>query len=154
MNSSLTDTGIVLYRRVHLGMATSLDDGLIVPVIRDANLKSLLRISKESKDLAERARNGALNFDETSGGTFTITNLGGYGSVDLFTPIINPPQAAILGVGRVTETAVPVNSEITIRSMMGLSLTYDHRIIDGAIAAGFIKKLMQLLENPSRSVLY
>ena len=153
MNSSLTDEGIVLYRRVHLGMATSIDDGLIVPVIRDANLKGLLKISKEAKDLADRARNGTLNFDDMAGGTFTITNLGGYGSVDLFTPIINPPQAAILGVGRVTETAVPVNSEIVIRSMMGLSLTYDHRIIDGATAAGFIKKLMQLLEYPERAVL-
>jgi pyruvate dehydrogenase E2 component (dihydrolipoamide acetyltransferase) len=154
INSSLTDKGIVLYSRVHLGVATSIENGLVVPVIRDANLKSLLTISKEAKDLAERARNGTLGFDETAGGTFTVTNLGGYGSVDLFTPIINPPQAAILGVGRITETAMPVNSEITIRSMMGLSFTYDHRIIDGAMAAEFIKKIMQLLENPFRSALY
>ena len=154
INSSLTDRGIVLYRRVHLGVATSIDNGLVVPVIRDANLKSLLNISREAKDLTVRARNGTLNLDETAGGTFTVTNLGGYGSVDLFTPIINPPQAAILGVGRITETAVPVNSEITIRSLMGLSFTYDHRIIDGATAAEFIGKLMQLLETPFRSVLY
>jgi len=154
INSSLTDKGIVLYGRVNLGVATSIDNGLIVPVIHDANLKSLLNISKEAKDLFNRARNGALNLDETADGTFTVTNLGGYGSVDLFTPIINPPQAAILGVGRITETAVPVNSEITIRSLMGLSFTYDHRIIDGATAAEFIKKIMQLLENPFRSALY
>ena len=154
INSSMTDKGIVLYRHVHIGMATSIDDGLVVPVIRDANIKSLLRICKEAKDLASRARAGALGFNDTAGGTFTVTNLGGYGSVDLFTPIINPPQAAILGVGRVVETAVPVNSEITIRSMMGLSFTYDHRIIDGALAAEFVKKIMQLLENPWRSALY
>jgi pyruvate dehydrogenase E2 component (dihydrolipoamide acetyltransferase) len=154
INSSLTDRGIVYYKRVHLGVATAIDNGLVVPVIRDANRKSLLRISRDAKDLAERARSGALGFDETTGGTFTVTNLGAYGSVDLFTPIINPPEAAILGVGRVTETAVPVNSEITIRSLMGLSFTYDHRIIDGAVAAEFIKRMLQLLENPARSVLY
>ena len=154
INSSLTDRGIVLYGRVHLGVATTIDNGLIVPVIRDANRKSLLTISREAKYLAERARNGALGLDETAGGTFTVTNLGAYGSVDLFTPIINPPQAAILGVGRITETAAPVNSEITIRSMIGLSFTYDHRIIDGATAAEFIRKMLRLLENPFRSALY
>jgi pyruvate dehydrogenase E2 component (dihydrolipoamide acetyltransferase) len=154
INSSLTDKGIVLYRRVHLGVATSIHNGLVVPVIRDANHKSLLNISKETKDLTDRARNGTLGFDETAGGTFTVTNLGGYGSVDFFTPIINPPQAAILGVGRITETAVPINSEITVRSLMGLSFTYDHRIIDGATAAEFINSILQLLENPFRSMLY
>lgn len=153
INSSLTEEGIVLHKRVHLGMATALEGGLIVPVIRDAGRKNLLALSREAKDLAARGRRGELSPDEITGGTFTVTNLGGYGSVDLFTPIINPPEAAILGVGRVTDTAVPVGGEIKIRPLMGLSFTYDHRIIDGAVAAEFIRTLMQLLENPARAVL-
>jgi len=153
VNSSFTEQGIVLHRRVHLGMATALENGLIVPVLRDADRKNLLALSREAKDLAARARSGGLVPDDIQGATFTVSNLGGYGSVDLFTPIINPPQAAILGVGRVTDTAVPVNGEIQIRPMMGLSFTYDHRIIDGAVAAGFIKTLLRLLENPARAVL-
>jgi pyruvate dehydrogenase E2 component (dihydrolipoamide acetyltransferase) len=153
INSSLIEESIVLHKRVHLGMATALDHGLIVPVIRDANRKNLLDLSREAKDLAARARNGGLNLDEVQGGTFTVSNLGGYGSVDLFTPIINPPQAGILGIGRVSDTAAPVEGEIKIRPRIGLSFTYDHRIIDGAVAAEFIRTLMQLMENPARSVL-
>lgn len=153
INSSLTDEGIVVCHTVHLGMATALDNGLIVPVIRNANKKNLLAISAEAKDLAARARSGNLIPDETHGATFTISNLGSYGSVDLFTPIINPPQAGILGIGRITEAAVPVNGEIKIRPLMGLSFTYDHRIIDGAVAAKFIQILIQLLNSPARSVL-
>lgn len=153
VNSSLTPEGIVLHRRVHIGMATTLDSGLIVPVIRDADCKSLLAVSREAKDLAVRARSGSLGPDEIQGGTFTVTNLGGYGSVDLFTPIINPPEAAILGVGRVKDTATPVGGDIVVRPLMGLSFTYDHRIIDGAVAADFIKTLMRLMENPARAVL-
>lgn len=153
VNSSLTNAGIVQYKHIHLGMATALDNGLIVPVIRDANRKNLLALSREAKDLAARARIGGLTPDELQGATFTVTNLGGYGSVDLFTPIINPPEAGILGVGRITDTAVPVNGVITIRPLMGLSFTYDHRIIDGAVAAGFTRTLMQLLESPARAVL-
>jgi pyruvate dehydrogenase E2 component (dihydrolipoamide acetyltransferase) len=103
--------------------------------------------------LAARARAGALTPDEVSGGTFTVTNLGGYGSVDFFTPIINPPQAAILGVGRIADTVVPVDGEAQVRAMLGLSLTYDHRIIDGATAAEFIKILMKFLSNPARFTL-
>jgi pyruvate dehydrogenase E2 component (dihydrolipoamide acetyltransferase) len=144
MNSSLTDEGIVLHRHVHLGMATALDNGLVVPVIRGAERKGLLEISREAKDLAARARAGALSPDEISGSTFTVSNLGGYGSVDFFTPIINPPEAAILGIGRVTEASVPT---------IGLSLTYDHRIIDGAAAAKFAKTLMTLIDNPLRALL-
>ncbi len=153
VNAALTDDGIVRYKRVHLGMATALDNGLVVPVIRDANRKNLLVLSKEAKDLAARARSGSLSPDALHGATFTVSNLGGYGSVDLFTPIINPPEAGILGIGRITDTAVPVNGEITIRPLIGLSFTYDHRIIDGAVAAEFIRTLIQLLENPARAVL-
>jgi pyruvate dehydrogenase E2 component (dihydrolipoamide acetyltransferase) len=153
INSTLTEAGIVLHGHVNMGMATALENGLIVPVLRDANRKSLLVLSREAKDLAARARSGGLRPEDLSGGTFTVTNLGSYGSVDTFTPIINPPQAAILGVGCIADEAVPVDGEIKIRSLMGLSFTYDHRIIDGAVAAGFIKTLMQLMQNPARAVL-
>lgn len=153
LNSSLTDEGIVLHSCVHLGMATALDNGLIVPVIRNADRKGLLEISREAKDLAARAKTGALSPDDVQGATFTVTNIGGYGPVDFFTPIINPPQAAILGVGRVTDMAVPVGGEVKICPMIGLSLTYDHRIIDGAAAAKFAKILAQSLENPARAIL-
>ena len=153
VNSSLTDEGIVLHKHVNIGMATALDEGLLVPVIRNADRKSLLALSREAKDLAARARSGALLPDDMSGATFTVSNLGGFGSVDFFTPIINPPQAAILGVGRIVDTAVPVAGEIKIYPMIGLSLTYDHRIIDGATAAGFIKTVMELMRNPIRALL-
>jgi len=148
MNSSLTDEGIIIHDNVNIAMATALDDGLIVPVIHDADLKSLRKISQEAKNLAIGARSGTLNPDQLHGGTFTISNLGGYGSVDYFTPIINPPQAAILGVGRINDTAVPINGEIKIRPMVGLSLTYDHRIIDGATAAEFAKILINYISDP------
>jgi pyruvate dehydrogenase E2 component (dihydrolipoamide acetyltransferase) len=153
MNSSLAGGEIILHGHVHVGMATALEKGLIVPVIRDADKKNLLELSREAKDLAFRARNGSLEPDDLQGATFTVSNLGGYSSVDFFSPIINPPQAAILGVGRVKEVAVPVEGEIKVCSQIGLSLTYDHRIVDGAVAAGFMKTVMQLMENPARSVL-
>ena len=153
INSELTENGIVLYKSVHLGMATSVPNGLVVPAIRNAEHKGLLAISREAKILALRARQGDLTLSETEGATFTVSNLGGYGSVDFFTPIINPPQAAILGIGRIKEAAIPVNGEITVRPMIGLSFTYDHRIIDGATAAEFIALFIKLLENPVRSVL-
>lgn len=153
VNASFTEEGIVLHKRVHLGMATALDNGLVVPVIRDANHKSLLALSQEARDLAARARSGGLTPDELQGATFTVSNLGGYGSVDHFTPIVNPPQAAILGVGRTVDTPAVTDGGIGILPMMGLSFTYDHRIVDGATAAGFIKTLMQLLEHPARAVI-
>ena len=153
VNSTLSDEGIVLLSDIHLGMATAIDGGLIVPVIHDAGYKGLLAISREAKDLAFRARNGTLLPDDISGATFTVSNLGGFDSVDYFTPIINPPQAAILGVGRASDAVVPDNGEIKIKTMIGLSFTYDHRIIDGATAAVFIKTLMMLMDNPARSVL-
>jgi pyruvate dehydrogenase E2 component (dihydrolipoamide acetyltransferase) len=152
VNSSLDGDRIKVYHRVHLGMATALDGGLIVPVIRDADKKSLIQISGEAKDLAARARNGKLRPDDVAGGTFTISNLGGYGSVDEVTPIVNPPQAAILGVGRVVDTPVVYHGEIQARPMMTLSFTYDHRVIDGAVAARFIKILMDIIGNPFRAI--
>lgn len=153
MNSSLTDAEIVLHGRVNLGMATAIDNGLVVPVIHDADGKGLLAISREAKELSSRAKSGGLTPNDFADGTFTVTNLGAYGSVDFFTPIINPPQAGILGIGRIRETPTAVNGNIEIRPMIGLSLTYDHRIIDGAVAAEFMKVFMALLENPARAVL-
>jgi pyruvate dehydrogenase E2 component (dihydrolipoamide acetyltransferase) len=153
MNALLTDEGIVRHSGVQLGMATVIDGGLLVPVIRDADRKSLLEISREAKDLAARARLGRLLPDEMSDGTFTVSNIGGYDSVDFFTPIVNAPQVGILGVGRVTDTVVAVNGEVKICPMLGLSLTCDHRVIDGAVAAEFMRILVRLTEKPARAVL-
>ena len=153
MNATIADAGIIRHNRINLGMATAIKNGLVVPVIHDADSKTLLSISREAKDFATRARNGSLMPDEMHGGTFTVTNLGAYNSVDFFTPIINPPEAAILGVGRIVQSAVVISGEVKIRSMLGLSLTCDHRAIDGAVAADFMQVLMRLLENPVRAVM-
>ena len=152
VNASLQGDVIRVYHAVHLGMATALEGGLIVPVIHHADTKSLLQISREARSLASKARTGGLLPDDVTGGTFTVTNLGAYGSVDAFTPIINPPQAAILGVGRVVEAPVAVGGEINVRPMVTLSFTYDHRVMDGAVAALFIKQLMDLLSSPMRAL--
>jgi pyruvate dehydrogenase E2 component (dihydrolipoamide acetyltransferase) len=119
----------------------------MVPTIRRADIKHLAEIARESRDLAQRAREGRASYDEVTGGTFTITNLGPYG-IDAFTPIINPPQIGILGVGRVVEKPVIYQGEISKRSMMVLSLTFDHRVIDGAPAAEFLCALKGHLEDP------
>ena len=135
---------------INIGMAVALDDGLIVPVIRNADQKRVADINVEVKDLAKRARRNKLDPDEMVGASFTITNLGGYKSVDAFTPIINLPEAAILGICRTVEKPVVVNGEITIRPMMGLSLSFDHRIVDGAPAAQWLRLLMDLIEEPHK----
>jgi pyruvate dehydrogenase E2 component (dihydrolipoamide acetyltransferase) len=119
---------------------------LIVPVIRHADRRALWEIAQESARLAERAQARALTLDDVSGGTFTLTNLGTYG-IDIFTPIVNYPQCAILGVGRVAERPVVVPGRIDVRALMYLSLSFDHRIIDGAPAALFLQKLKGRLET-------
>jgi 2-oxoisovalerate dehydrogenase E2 component (dihydrolipoyl transacylase) len=150
LNGSFTDEGIVLNRRVHIGMAVALDEGLIVPVIRDADEKNLLGLARAVNDLAERARARRLRPDETQGGTFTITNHGVTGSL-FATPIINQPQAAILGVGAVVKRPVVVSQggvdAIAIKPMCYLSLTFDHRIADGAVADGFLAAVRGALES-------
>lgn len=148
INATLADDVISVWEAIDIGVAVAVPDGLIVPVIRDANVKNAAQIARELKDLARRAREGGLLPDEATGSTFTITSLGGYGSVDWFTPIINQPEAAILGVGRVIDEVVAVNRSIVIRHTVGLSLTFDHRIIDGAPAAAFLKVLLARLEDP------
>jgi pyruvate dehydrogenase E2 component (dihydrolipoamide acetyltransferase) len=132
------------HEEVNVGIAVALDEGLMVPVIRHADTKSLQQIADESRRLAEKARAGSLGVDEVSGGTFTITNLGMYG-IDAFTPIINQPQIAILGVGRIVPKPAVHDGQIAIRSMMTLSLTFDHRIVDGAPAAAFLQDVAKRL---------
>lgn len=132
------------HEEIHIGIAVALDEGLIVPVIRDADRKPLHEIADEARRLAEKARSGTLGVDDVSGGIFTITNLGTYG-VDAFTPILHPPQVAILGVGRIVQKPAVVGGQIAIRSTMTLSLTFDHRIIDGAPAAAFLRDVVERL---------
>ncbi|MEA4807237.1 MULTISPECIES: 2-oxo acid dehydrogenase subunit E2 [Acetobacterium] len=147
MNSSWTSEGIVLKKYVNMGMAVAIDQGLIVPVIKNIHLKSLDQISKESSELASKAKENRLQPEDYSGGTFTVSNLGMF-DIDGFTAIINPPEAGILAVGKLAKQPVVIGDEIVIRMMMQLSLTYDHRTVDGAPAAQFLKRIKELLENP------
>ncbi len=147
LNATLDGEEILLHQEVNIGVAVALEDALIVPVLRDADVKPLQSVAIESRLLVERARRKALSLDDVSGGTFTVTNLGSYG-IDLFTPIINPPETAILGVGRIVERPAVYNGDICKRSLMYLSLTFDHRLVDGAPAALFVQRLRELLERP------
>jgi pyruvate dehydrogenase E2 component (dihydrolipoamide acetyltransferase) len=139
---------IVMPTEINVGVAVALEEGLIVPVVRNADRMTVPEIGAKIKDLAQRARENALNVDEVTGAVFTVTNLGTYG-VDGFTPIINPPEVAILGVGRITEELALVNGQVVPRSKMVLSLTIDHCIVDGAPGAAFLQTLAQLLEHPA-----
>jgi pyruvate dehydrogenase E2 component (dihydrolipoamide acetyltransferase) len=144
LNCALENDQIVLQRKVHLGIAVALDEGLIVPVVRDAHAKSLVDITRDRAELALRAKAGTLSLDEIEGGTFTISNLGSFG-VDAFTPIVNPPQCAILGLGRIVAKPVAVNGHVEVQPLMWLSLTFDHRLVDGASAARFLHALAERL---------
>jgi 2-oxoglutarate dehydrogenase E2 component (dihydrolipoamide succinyltransferase) len=150
MNGSYTDQGVLVNRRIHIGMAVALDEGLIVPVIRDADEKNLLGLARAVNDLAERARARRLKPAETQGGTFTLTNHGTSGSL-FATPIINQPQAGILGVGAVVKRPVVVSQggvdAIAIKPMCYLSLTFDHRIADGAVGDAFLMAVKHRLEE-------
>ena len=147
LNSTQVGDEIHLLDEIHMGIAVALDDGLMVPVIRNADQLTLREIARETKRLAEGARAGTLGMEEVTGSTFTITNLGVWG-IDSSTPIVNPPEVAILGVGRIILKPAVFQDEIVKRSMMGLSLSFDHRIVDGAPASAFIKTLSGLLEKP------
>lgn len=146
LNSSWGDQGIIIKKDIHMGIAVALEDGLLVPVVRHADRKGLQQLGREVADLAERARTKKLNPEEVQGGTFTITNHGGFGSL-FSTPIIHQPQIAILGVGAVQKRAVVINDAIAIRPMCYLSLSFDHRVIDGATADQFMAKVKQYLEQ-------
>lgn len=146
VNSSWGEQGITIKKDIHIGIATALQDGLLVPVVRHADRKGLTQLAKEIADLADRARSKKLNPEEVQGGTFTITNHGGFGSL-FSTPIIHQPQIAILGVGAIQRRAVVVNDAIAIHPMGYLSLSFDHRVIDGATADQFMAKVKGYLEQ-------
>ncbi len=149
INSTLDGDSIKLLSEINIGVATAIDEGLIVPVIRDADKKLVKMINAELKDLSQRARRGALTLGEVKGGTFTISNLGMFG-INQFRAIINPPESAILAVGNVVRKPVVVNDqdEVAVRPMMSMTLSADHRIIDGVTAAKFLSDLVQAVETP------
>jgi 2-oxoglutarate dehydrogenase E2 component (dihydrolipoamide succinyltransferase) len=158
VNASVDGYNMVLRKNINIGMATALPSGnLIVPVIKNADEKNLLGITKDVNDLADRARNNKLEPDEIQGGTFTITNFGSFDSLT-GTPIINQPQVAILAVGAIRKQPAVLETEmgdvIAIRQIMILSLAYDHRIVDGAMAGMFLRRMKELLEDfdPKREV--
>lgn len=147
LNASLQGDRVIIWEDVHLGIATSLEDYLIVPVVREALAKGLEQLVAELGDLVERARAKRLTPAEMSGGTFTISNLGMFG-IESFTAIINPPESAILAVGKIVDTPVSAPDGIELRPMMNLTLSADHRVVDGAAAARFLAELKDTLENP------
>jgi len=146
-NAWWQDDHIRYWHEIHLSMAVAVEDGLITPVIRDADLKSLREIAAESQDLAGRARDRRLKPEEYTGGTFSVSNLGML-DIDEFTAIINPPEAGILAVGRIVQTAVAHDGQLALRRRMRLTMSCDHRVIDGATGARFLQTLKAMLENP------
>ncbi|MBE3100843.1 MAG: 2-oxo acid dehydrogenase subunit E2 [Firmicutes bacterium] len=151
VNSTFSDGNYIIYDDVNVGVAVSLEEGLIVPIIFNCDKLEILNIAKKRIELVGKAREGKLSLEEISNGTFTVTNLGMYG-IRSFSPIINPPQAAILAVGEIyTEPAV-VNGKIKPESFMDLSVSCDHRIIDGRIGAKFLRRIAELIENPAELV--
>ena len=146
MNARLNGTEIVLSASANVGIAVALDEGLIVPVVNRAESKSLQEIAVESRALGEKARAGNLKLEDVTGGTFTITNLGMFG-VDAFTPILNPGEAGILGVGRIIEKPAVFKGAIAKRAMLWLSLTFDHRVVDGAPAAEFLRTVIEFFNH-------
>ena len=150
INSSLIENEIKVWDSINIGVAVALEDGLIVPVVKDADRKSLLEIGTAVADLAAKAREGKLVPEQVTGGTFTLTNLGAAGAGWRFeTAIINQPESAILGTGGTTDRAVVRGGQIVVRPVMTYSFTYDHRVIDGALAVKFMARVIELLENPS-----
>ena len=152
VNAQLQNRIVIYKNNVHLGVAVATEKGLVVPVVRYANKLSMAQIEAEIKRLAQRAREGKITLDELGGGTFTITNGGVFGSL-LSTPILNPPQSAILGLHKIEKRAVVVNDQIVIRPMMYAALSYDHRIIDGQQAVSFLVHIKESLEDPTRLLL-
>lgn len=152
LNSSIDGTNIVFHRDINIGIAVALENGLIVPVVRNADEKNVVGLQRSIADLATRARSRQLRPEEVQGGTFSITNFGSFGSV-FATPVINQPQVAILGVGSVEKVPVVVDDAIAIRSMAYLALTFDHRLIDGALADQFMQKVRSVLESWSEEIL-
>jgi len=147
MNSRWTDNGILYLQEVHMGMAMALPDGLIVPVIRDINKKSLGQIALDRVDLIRKGKEKQFLPDDISGSTFTVSSMGMYG-VEYFTANINVPESAILGIGAIIDKPVAIDKQVVVRPIMNVTLSYDHRIIDGAEAGKFMRTLKTLMENP------
>jgi len=149
VNSSIDGEDQIFYHYADIGIAVSTPKGLMVPIIRNAETKSFAEIENEIKNLAAKARDGKLSIEEMTGGTFTITNGGVFGSL-MSTPIINPPQSGILGMHKIQERPVAIQGKIEIRPMMYLAFSYDHRVIDGRESVGFLVKVKEMIENPLR----
>jgi pyruvate dehydrogenase E2 component (dihydrolipoamide acetyltransferase) len=151
LNAHLADGNVLLLKEINIGLAVAVADGLVVPVLRGADSLDLLGIAREIRTLADKTRKNALGVDDMTGAGFTVTALSNY-DIDVFTPIIDPPQVAILGLGRAIEKPVVVDGEIVVRSMMHLSVTFDHRALDGVPVAEFIRTLKASLESPGELV--
>ncbi|MDM5358902.1 dihydrolipoamide acetyltransferase family protein [Peribacillus sp. ACCC06369] len=152
MNSAYIEDNIHLYEHVHLGLAVALEKGLVVPVIRNAESCTIRQLSKKGKELARQARDGQLPSEDMQGSTFTISNLGAYG-VEHFTPILNTPETGILGIGSAYDTPLYIGDELERRTILPLSLTFDHRVLDGAPASAFLQTLKRYLEEPITVIL-
>jgi len=152
LNVALQGDRVVQYHTADVGIAVAIDDGLITPIVRDADLKGLAAIAAEARELAERARKRSLKPEEYTGGSITVSNLGMFG-IDWFIAVINPPQAAIVAVGAVSERPVVRDGQVSVRRMMSATLSGDHRIIDGALGAQYLGELKALLEHPMRLLL-
>jgi 2-oxoglutarate dehydrogenase E2 component (dihydrolipoamide succinyltransferase) len=152
VNASIDDDHVIYHHYYDIGMAVSTEAGLKVPVVRDCDAKSFAQLEKDIADLAARARDGSLALEEMEGGTYSITNGGVFGSM-LSTPILNPPQSAILGLHKIQERAVVIDGEVQVRPMMYLAMSYDHRLIDGRESVTFLVRVKELIENPDRLML-
>lgn len=147
MNATMEGDRLRQHQAIHLGLAVAASDGLVVPVVRDAGSLSLSELSARTRELSERARTNASAPGELSGSTFSVTTLGAY-EIDAFTPILNPPEVGILGIGRIREAIIPLDGKPALGHMLVLSLTFDHRILDGAPAAEFLQTVKRLVESP------
>jgi 2-oxoglutarate dehydrogenase E2 component (dihydrolipoamide succinyltransferase) len=152
VNASVDGNDILYHEYYDIGVAVSTERGLIVPIVRDADSKSFAMLEKQVADYARRAREGSITIEELTGGTFTITNGGVFGSL-MSTPIVNAPQSAILGMHKIQDRPMVVNGQIAVRPMMYLAVTYDHRIIDGREAVQFLVAIKEALEDPGRMLL-
>jgi 2-oxoglutarate dehydrogenase E2 component (dihydrolipoamide succinyltransferase) len=152
LNAEMQHDELVLKRYYDIGIAVAADEGLVVPVVRDADHKGFAEIEREIADLAKRARENALKLEELMGGTFTITNGGVFGSL-LSTPILNPPQVGILGMHKIEERPVAVKGQVEVRPMMYVALSYDHRVVDGREAVQFLVRVKELIEDPETLLL-
>ena len=152
VNAEIEETDVIYKNFYNIGVAVGTDQGLVVPVVKNADQKSLVEIEKEIYQLGQKARSGQLSIDEMQGGTFTISNGGVYGSL-MSTPILNPPQSGILGMHKIEERPIVISGEIVARPMMYLALSYDHRIVDGKGAVTFLVRVKESLEDPTRILL-